>query len=260
MPDFSEGDIFALIQRKYPSPAYAVFGQVGNTTGSNTSRWADALVMSLYPSRGLDLIGFEIKVSRSDWKHEIKTPKKAEVIQKYCDMWYIVAPPGVVEEDEVPSNWGYYTIKKRALKVVKKAPRLEAEAMSRGILASILRRAEERLDAERKTMVPVDKIKDRLDARYRMGLSDGKKEANRIIYAYNEMKEAVEKFEKASGVRINAYEGEQLGKAVDAILTSGGVCNAMNRLSVVLQDIEKFVEITKDRTEVAIDSIKELGG
>ena len=45
----------------------------------------DAVIMSLWPSRGLELHGVEIKVSRADWKREAADPAKAEAIAAYCD-------------------------------------------------------------------------------------------------------------------------------------------------------------------------------
>ena len=55
-------------------------------------RYADAVAMNLFPSRGLALHGFEIKVSKSDFKSEIENPEKSVPVQQYCDHWWIVAP------------------------------------------------------------------------------------------------------------------------------------------------------------------------
>jgi len=50
----------------------------------------------LWPSRGLHLMGFEIKAGRGDWLRELKDPGKAEGIAAYCDQWWVVAPAEVI--------------------------------------------------------------------------------------------------------------------------------------------------------------------
>jgi hypothetical protein len=59
-----------LLAARYCAPAWAIFYEVANATGANGSRYADAVAMSLYPSRGLELHGFEVKKSRWDWVRE----------------------------------------------------------------------------------------------------------------------------------------------------------------------------------------------
>lgn len=100
-------DIERELIKRYPSGEYAYFSQVRNGTGfSAETRTADAMVLSLWPSRGLELYGFEIKVRRSDWLSELKNPKKADELSQYCDYWYIVTPSGIVEIGELPATWG----------------------------------------------------------------------------------------------------------------------------------------------------------
>jgi hypothetical protein len=47
--------------------------QVGDATGADVGRHADVVVMGLWPSRGLKLMGFEIKAGRGDWLGELRT-------------------------------------------------------------------------------------------------------------------------------------------------------------------------------------------
>lgn len=52
------------LRQKFPAQEYALFFEVRSATGfPGRLRSADALAMSLWPSRGLELHGFEIKVS-----------------------------------------------------------------------------------------------------------------------------------------------------------------------------------------------------
>lgn len=52
------------------------------------------------------VMGFEVKTSRSDWLRELKDPSKSEAWRRYCTHFYVVAPRGVVNKDELPAGWG----------------------------------------------------------------------------------------------------------------------------------------------------------
>ena len=56
----NEGGVFEALKTRYNSPEYCLLPQVRNSTGySSKVRTADAIAMSLWPSRGLTLTGFE---------------------------------------------------------------------------------------------------------------------------------------------------------------------------------------------------------
>ena len=132
----------------FPSPAHVVLEEVRSQTGyaarGQRERYADALVCSCWPSRGLWLAGVEIKVSRSDWQRELAAPNKSAAIQRWCEYWWIAAPAGIVLEGELPVTWGlleYDAASRRKDKFVVrvKAPALTPEPMSIAFIASVLR-------------------------------------------------------------------------------------------------------------------------
>jgi hypothetical protein len=131
--------------RKGPlrEPAHAWLHEVGNATGARCERHADALVVSLWPSRGIWLAGVETKVSRSDWKRELDDPAKSHEIQRYCDYWWVAAPEGVVELSEVPERWGLYVVTPKRVVVAKPAPKLEPEPLRATFVAAVMRRIAE---------------------------------------------------------------------------------------------------------------------
>ncbi len=131
------------IRKRYAAPEWATFFEVANGTGGRITNYADALAMNLFPSRGLRMHGFEIKVSRSDWLSELKKPHKAEAIQRYCDHWWIVTPPDIIKDGELPPTWGHLILKGNGLNVAVKAPELTPEVPPRAFLASILRNAQQ---------------------------------------------------------------------------------------------------------------------
>src|SRR5580704_8704369 len=82
--------IVEALRKKYCPPAGAFIEQVPDGTGGYKRRTADGLGMLVWPSRGLELHGFEIKVARGDWLKELKDPTKAEAFSLHCDRWYVV--------------------------------------------------------------------------------------------------------------------------------------------------------------------------
>jgi hypothetical protein len=64
--------------------------------------------MNLYPSRGLEINGFEVTASRQDWIKELKSPEKSAPVQRFCDRRWIVAPAGIIQPGELPPTWGQF--------------------------------------------------------------------------------------------------------------------------------------------------------
>ena len=62
--------IWDLLNMRFPSSAYSVFREVRNRAGYNATRSADGVVVGLWPSRGLEIEGLELKAHRQDWIKE----------------------------------------------------------------------------------------------------------------------------------------------------------------------------------------------
>ncbi|WP_291981973.1 hypothetical protein [Luteitalea sp.] len=225
--------------------------QVGNGTGARTYRHADAVAMSLWPSRGLDLYGFEIKVSRSDWRRELVQPEKADEIARYCDFWFIAAPEGVVPVDELPTPWGLYEFDGKALRVAKPAVRLEApKEMTRAFLAAILRRAAE-------ANVP----QKWLDEARAEAVADAKRiaesETSYLRKDYKQLQEKVAEFEAASGICLGrSWEsGTKIGTAVRAVLDvdARNVQSIVNLYRRGLECAEALLAATQVTTGVSVN-------
>ena len=87
----TERVLLEALRVRYPENSYAYFPHLREHTGGGPTRIGDAVVFGLWPSRGMQVEGFEVKISRSDWLRELKDPSKAESIFKYCDLWWLVA-------------------------------------------------------------------------------------------------------------------------------------------------------------------------
>ncbi|WP_439030247.1 hypothetical protein [Gordonia terrae] len=74
-------------------------------------RTADALAIDTWISKGMELHGFEVKCSRSDWLAELKQPEKSEAFRRICDRWWLVtSDPAIVKPGELPDGWGHMSM------------------------------------------------------------------------------------------------------------------------------------------------------
>lgn len=200
------------IARAFPSPEYATFFEVADATGSRQTRWADAVSMAIWPSRGLLIWGFEIKASRSDWLREKKNPLKSCAVQQFCDRWAVVTVPGVVADGELPETWGLAELHGSKLVWKVPAPKLEPADISRNFMAAVLRRAgalNHRLVSEaieERVKTDAENLEKRIQSR-----------AEQITRNSAEAERAVKQFEEASGVRIHDYNAQGVGAALKAL-------------------------------------------
>lgn len=133
-------DIRAALKLAYKAPEAVVGFEVANATGANARRHVDAVVMDLWPSRGLALTAVEIKISRGDFLRELKQPEKSEAIAKYCDFFVIAAPKGMIRVEELPLAWGLWEVgEDAALKVKVRPKQTEAQPVDRHFLAAMVR-------------------------------------------------------------------------------------------------------------------------
>lgn len=244
--------VYNLLKEKFSHPEYAIFPEVADSTGSHCSRYADAIAMSLWPSRGLDVIGFEIKVSRSDLVSELKNPKKSVAVQSYCDKWYLVlASEDLIKEGELPSAWGLIVVNKLGkLQVLKSAPQLEAQPLKKSFIASILRRAYEFREREKQNIVSSSQ-RDMMDELH--SLRDKLREFRGLTEKFDIFKSAVSMFKKATGQEFNEHSVAELGHALSLLKAKKYIPN----LTHILKNLSDSLEGHKNRIESYLDCLKE---
>lgn len=164
-------EVLNAINATHAAPEWVFLRDVANGTGGHCRRRADAVAMNLWPSRGLEVRGFEVKVSRGDLKRELAAPEKADAIARYCDTWWIAAPRGVVAAGELPLSWGLIEVGDRGARVRKQAERQEAQPLTRHFVAALARAVAAEVESIRSTHVPKASIADQLEARYQLGLA-----------------------------------------------------------------------------------------
>lgn len=219
--------------------------QVRNATGYNrVTRTADALAMSLWPSRGLHLHGFEIKVSRHDWLRELKNPEKAEEIAQYCHFWWVVAPDGVVPAEEVPANWGLLALKAGKFHIQKQAVFTEAKSMTWPMLASIFRNINTSMTP---TSMVDQVVNDRVnEARTR--IEDRKDQEHKY---HLQKLETYQEFEKLSGIEMRTWDKGNVANAVKAILSEDRFEDRLQKLKQDADMIAKQIGEVLDTREPA---------
>lgn len=205
-------DVVAALRTRFCPPEWAFMEQVANGTGSQGGRWADAVVMNLYPSRGLELHGFEVKVSRSDWVSEMRDPAKAEAVAKFCDRWWLaVGSEAIVQAGELPPTWGLLVLEKGKVRQVVAAPKLQPEPVSRVFLAAVLRRAQEHVTDEARVQRLVSQA--RRDAA-KSWEDEIERMQERHTAEVAALRETTFAFNRASGHVLSRYNAEHLGALV----------------------------------------------
>lgn len=209
--------IFQLLAQRFAPPEWVIVPQVRDGTGFTASRTADAVAMNCYPSKGLEVHGFEFKVSRGDWLRELRDGSKAEAVAQHCDRWWIVAPDGIVVRAELPKTWGLIVVKDDAIRTAVAAPPLPSAdgPLDRSFVASFLRGCLERSKAP---------SEEALQAQFRAGAAAERKRAaesekQSAALASDtaaRFRESIEAFEAASGVHINSWDGGNVGRAFRA--------------------------------------------
>jgi hypothetical protein len=236
------GEVTDALRLRYPKDQFALITEVGNSTGFRCRRHADVIVVGLWPSRGLDIIGIEVKVRRSDWQKELEQPEKAEEIAQYCDRWFLaVGDAEIVKEGELPTNWGLLVPKDaKTLRCAKEAPLLaDAKTLDKGFMAAVLRKACEQLTPEAD-----------LQREHARGLAEGLKAGMESANWDKERKhdellrleKTVKEFEQASGVSIrNAWQIGKIGEAV-LMIRNGTYMRERESLQHFKGDLQKIME------------------
>lgn len=249
-------EVYSAIRVRFAPNEYALLPQVRNRSGfadgdvarGGPVRYADAIAVGLWASRGNPIHGFEIKVARADWLKELKAPDKAEPVAAFCNYWWIAAPPNVAAALEVPDGWGLLTFTPNGtLKTAKDAPRRDGAPLTAGFVSSVLRRAAEALPGEQE-----------LKARYDLGWKEGTAAAHKSdqwsLANEKEQREGLQRliaeFEEAAGIRLQTYQGgKQLGEAVRLVLQQEGKGwegNARRQFTAMRRAAVEFLDASQE--------------
>ena len=225
MPRYTEHQLFQLIAKRYAGDAYAVLASVRNKTGfDGRIRTADAVVMSLWPSRGLWTAGFEIKSQMSDLRRELKDAAKAEEIARFMHYWWLVlADRRWLDKLElpVPETWGILCpdSEGKKLVVVQDASILEPQAWTVPFVCSLVREAARQVSEE---VVIARRVEEARSEGYSKGYKEGETHQKNVAsYRLTELEElgkVVEEFKVRSGIKdLSRWDAPRIGDAVAAV-------------------------------------------
>ena len=209
----------------------------------------------MWPSRGLELEAFEIKVSRSDWLQELRNPKKAEMIARYVDRFWVVSPSvKVVKPSEVPGTWGLLLAHGSGLRVSVQAPKLDNGGPDRRFWCSLLR-----------AMSHATPTKEVLKAEYKKGYDEGKDWAeaiekdlvDRAKKDAEHFNSRIKEFEKESGIDILGWNAGRIGKLAAELCRYAKDGSLRDLLSVLSKETAEIAERSKKMIGM-LDSI--VGG
>lgn len=242
----TSADIRALLRKRYQHPEWALCFEVANATGTNARRYADAVAMNLFPSRGLAIHGFEIKISKSDFMSEISKPEKSVAVQQYCDHWWIVAPASAVDETLLPKTWGWLRVDKDKLVAAKQAPDLEAKDVTRSFMAALVRRANE-IDAGEVEKLVQDKVqfmRAEDEKRFERRVSERTRKGDDAIKALEELKTKL----GTDGWRL--LDSDEIARAVKLVQEAG-----LTRTYSGLRGLEKSMQVATKQLTKALDGV-----
>lgn len=235
MTAHSERSLLEALRGRYGPPEYALFTGVSNGTGGHSTRHADAVAMGVWPSRGLELLGFEVKIDRRDWLRERDNPAKADAVAKFCDRWWlVVADEALVKAGELPPTWGLLAPGPKGLRVVVEAPAMTPTPITRTFLAALLRRAasERPGEADLATAREAGRKQGRAQ-----GMADAARQSSVDVEELARLRRVLHAFEEASGRSIiPEYVATEVGAQVREALAIVGAIKNLRRRAEALRD------------------------
>lgn len=244
--------IRAGLKKLFPHPTCGIVFEVAQSTGHAAHRHLDAVAMDTWPSRGLIISGIEIKVDRADFRREIANPAKAEQIARFCDKFFIAAPPGLIKPEDLPHAWGLLEGGAEGMRIKKAAEKTTAQPVTREFLAAIFRASGRGLAADEVELV-LARDRARLQAEH---TDKVKAEAERLSTNNSEdaknwraLMAALEIDKKELGAHIYDWDAKKWVQAVRAVFKSGvmdthhGLLGLQTTLVAVSERVKTAIEV-----------------
>lgn len=251
---YTEAHIFEALKSRFCSPEWLLLKNIRNTTGyQGIIRYADAIALNLWPSRGLTVIGFEIKSHRQDWLSELKNPKKSESHQQFCHKWYLtIGNESIVQKEELPSTWGLLTVKEHKetikIKILKEAPELEPKPFTNAFAFSLLRCAA--FNSEQAQEVK---------KAYQKGLEDEHKSRESYIKHLNnridELNKQIADIEKQTGLNFNGFHAEKNKKLLNILNNKSTLSNLLPVFMAQQKQLQRQSVILNEAVELLTHGI-----
>jgi hypothetical protein len=226
-------DIRQALVSAYASPEWYIGFEVGNSTGANCRRHADAVAINSYPSKGFEVRGFEIKVSKSDLKAELTNGIKSDEIARFCDYWFLVVPKGLANEFTLPPTWGVIEYIDGGLRQKVKAEKLQHSEPTIGFLCAMLR------GRERVVLESAHKVTAAREEQIRQNTLWSVKNSEQEL---NKLREKLAEVKAATGIELSDWRPAQ--DIIDRL-------NAARYLDIVAKNLIYLKNCAKELTDDA---------
>jgi hypothetical protein len=282
----TERQVLDLLRERHNRPGnggsgeYAFLPHVRDAAGFDAGRTFDAVTVCLWPSRGLTIDVYEVKISRSDWLRELAKPVKAESACAVGDRFWVVAPAGVVKLGELPPPWGLLEVTAgrpdgenpalvtgRRIRQVRAAELLHDEKtrtkpVSRDLLVSLLRAADGAVPRGEPDDGPVAAAyaKGRADAEqgWRQQRDQFAEQVEQLRRQVDSAAQAITEFEVAAGVKLSPGglgrvftpdQAAQVGRVLRAVLNGDELAD---RAQQRLHEAAEHLRREADRLDAAV--------
>jgi hypothetical protein len=213
--------VMSALRKRHEGSEWAFFEEVPDGTGAQSRRRADGLAMNLWPSRGLELHGYEVKVDKVDWRNESSNPEKAEALGRFCDRWWLVIDDlKIIEGHDVPLVWGILVATDGKIRTHREASKLDAQPLTRSMVASLLRRAADARDEGLKKMIRPEDVEAEVERRMKIDADRIRAESDpgRTRIRLKQLEEWAEKIKEMTGVSPGSdWNMPSLARTVKAI-------------------------------------------
>ena len=100
----------------------------------------DAFAINCFASQNHRRVGYEVKVSRSDFMAEMRQPMKTQRSACFCDQFFFACPAHLIKASEVPDPYGLIYINEKGKTRMVKRSSLPKTAPSWDFVGKLLRR------------------------------------------------------------------------------------------------------------------------
>lgn len=220
----SSADVRAALLTRFPVDQYLSIAEAPMHSDRG-GRKLDVLVLALWKSRGLAVDGVEIKVSMSDFRRELAQPEKADWWWQRCDRFWIAAPADVAKkiQPELPPAWGLLSCTPSGVRATVQAPRnSERQEIPWPTMIGLLRAAADAgsnaLAWARQQGWDEGLAHAKTRPEWNAEITDSS-EYRRTVGDLERLRESVQAFEEASGIRLDHFTGgnQRLGAVVRAV-------------------------------------------
>jgi hypothetical protein len=254
----TSADVREALLGRFPADQYLTIHEAPEGSGRD-GRKLDALVLSLWRSRGLSLDGIEIKVSVSDFRREIKDPTKADWWWEHCDRFWIAAPNAVAAKikNELPPAWGLLSCTRSSVRQMVPAPtNQDRKPIPWPTLVGLFRAsADAGINAlQRAQRKGFDEGMERAKSMPQWNADTSSSwEVQQVRSDFEALRDSVRSFEEAAGIKIDRWRSKELGAVVrivnEAVLQ--GPDTIAKRLDREAESLRGMADVT-DKLAVAL--------